>query len=167
MAREVIPEKQNVTNALQGKTYYIDFYQREYVWSKETAEMLLDDIFHLFDIGYAQYKDSDLTQSLIEKYNWYYLNVYITNKVDSRIYIVDGQQRLTTLTLIALKLYHLLNNEKIKNAIKSCIFSSDSFESRFNIDNDKRKDVMQHLLDLKSLRKRHIRKNIKTIQKNT
>lgn len=146
---EVVPNKQNIESALRNKTYYIDFYQREYVWSKNTATTLLDDIFYTFDLGYEQFKDSEITQEVIEKYAWYYLNVYIINKVDSRIYIVDGQQRLTTLTLIALKLYHLVENRTIKDALKPCIFSSNSFGSSFNIDNDKRKNVMEFLLENK------------------
>lgn len=146
VAQEVVPSKQNVTQALKGRKYDIDFYQREYVWSKNTADALLNDIFYVFELGYNQHKDSEISQEVIEKYSWYYLNVYITNKVDSKIYIVDGQQRLTTLTLIALKLYHLVEKEQIKEALKPCIFSSNSFGSHFNMDNDKRKDVMGALL---------------------
>ncbi len=40
-------------------------------------------------------------------YPWYYLNTYVTNVVDGRVYVVDGQQRLTTLALILIKLRHL------------------------------------------------------------
>lgn len=155
VAQEVVPSKQNVTQALKGRKYDIDFYQREYVWSKNTADALLNDIFYVFELGYNQHKDSEISQKVIEKYSWYYLNVYITNKVDSKIYIVDGQQRLTTLTLIALKLYHLVKKEQIKEALKPCIFSSDSFGSHFNMDNDKRKDVMDALLHNKEYKQEY------------
>jgi uncharacterized protein with ParB-like and HNH nuclease domain len=35
------------------------------------------------------------------------LNTYVTNVVEGRVYVVDGQQRLTTLSLILIKLHHL------------------------------------------------------------
>ena len=34
-------------------------------------------------------------------------NTYVTNKVEGKLYVVDGQQRLTTLTLILIKLRQL------------------------------------------------------------
>ena len=41
------------------------------------------------------------------------LNTYVTNTVEGRVFIVDGQQRLTTLTLILIK---LLNKAKQYNS---------------------------------------------------
>ncbi len=107
MAQEIIPDKQSVLSCLKQKVYYVDFYQREYVWTKNTVEVLLNDIFYAFEISYKEHKDEEMSQEVLEKYNWYYLNVFITNKVDGKVFIVDGQQRLSTLTLIATKLYHI------------------------------------------------------------
>lgn len=106
MAQEIIPDKQSVLSCLKQKVYYVDFYQREYVWTKNTVEVLLNDIFYAFEISYKEHKDEEMSQEVLEKYNWYYLNVFITNKVEGKVFIVDGQQRLSTLTLIATKLYH-------------------------------------------------------------
>lgn len=107
MAQEIIPDKQSVLTCLKQKVYYVDFYQREYVWTKNTVEVLLNDIFYAFEISYKEHKDEEMSQEVLEKYNWYYLNVFITNKVEGKVFIVDGQQRLSTLTLIATKLYHI------------------------------------------------------------
>lgn len=107
MAQEIIPDKQSVLSCLKQKVYYVDFYQREYVWTKNTVEVLLNDIFYAFEISYKEHKDEEMSQEVLEKYNWYYLNVFITNKVEGKVFIVDGQQRLSTLTLIATKLYHI------------------------------------------------------------
>ena len=140
------PDKQTIKSCLMGKTYSVDFYQREYVWNKITVETLLNDIFYAFDISYQQHKDSDLTPELLEQFNWYYLNVFITNTIDGKIYIVDGQQRLSTLTLIATKLYHITSNENLKPILKECVFSSGIWGKKFNIDNEKRKRVMDAVL---------------------
>lgn len=146
MSRTIEPDKQSVETCLKQKSYAIDFYQREYVWSKETAETLLNDIFYTFELSYSQFKESEINEKNLEQYNWYYLNVYITNNIEGIKYIVDGQQRLSTLTLIATKLYHLLSEysdlKELQETIKQCIFSYNGFKSIFNIDNDKRYDVM-------------------------
>lgn len=142
MQQTIVPEKQSVENCLKDKSYHVDFYQREYVWSKETALTLLDDIFYHFNLGYEQNKDIEL-KNAIEKYGWYYLNIYITNRIDGKNYIVDGQQRLSTLTLIATKLYHKLSNhDDLKLLLGQCIFSSNGFEKAFNLDPEKRSSVM-------------------------
>lgn len=147
MKHEISPDKQTVESCLKQKSYYVDFYQREYVWSKETVEILLRDIFYEFELSYNIHKDEELTQEVLDLYNWYYMNVFITNKVDGKVYIVDGQQRLTTLTLIATKLYHIIDDENLKDTLKECIFSKDKFKGDiFCIDNEKRKDVMRSIL---------------------
>lgn len=148
MAQEIIPDKQSVLTCLKQKVYYVDFYQREYVWTKNTVEVLLNDIFYAFEISYKEHKDEEMSQEVLEKYNWYYLNVFITNKVDGKVFIVDGQQRLSTLTLIATKLYHITKNDNLRDILRDCIFAKDQFKGNvFCIDNDKRKNVMQCILD--------------------
>ena len=48
MSQTIIPEKQTVEICLKQKNYHIYFYQREYVWNKDTVETLLNDIFYTF-----------------------------------------------------------------------------------------------------------------------
>ena len=103
---DVTPDKQNLNEVFSDTTYHIDFYQRQYKWDDEPVKRLLDDIFYKFNIQYAKHKDSDIdVESLVQKYSWYYLNTYVTNIIDGKVFVVDGQQRLTTLTLILIKLY--------------------------------------------------------------
>lgn len=112
---DIVPGKQNIDSLFSNISYYIDFYQREYKWTKEPVERLLDDIFYKFNIEYSNKEKLALTpsQEVITGYfPWYYLNTYITNVIDGKVYVVDGQQRLTTLTLIAIKLYHLCKTFK-------------------------------------------------------
>lgn len=149
----IVPNNQTVEKCLKQRTYYIDFYQREYVWDKKTVFTLLDDIFYSFELAYQEHKGKDITAEVISKYNWYYLNIYITNTIEGKEYIVDGQQRLTTLCLIAIKLFHLANADKdlfenIIDTLKLCVFGKDKYKGNiFWIDNEKRGKVMQHLLD--------------------
>ena len=147
MQQTITPDKQTVEVCLKNKSYYIDFYQREYVWTKETVEILLKDIFYSFELSYEQYKDAELSPEVIEKFNWYYLNIYITNNIGGKIYVVDGQQRLSTLTLIANKLYHLTTDDDLKESLKACIYGKDKWKGNiFWLDHEKRHDIMDRIL---------------------
>lgn len=147
MQQTIVPDKQTVEACLRQRSYEIDFYQREYVWSKDTVETLLKDIFYTFEISYEEHKDEDLNQKVIQQFNWYYLNVFITSNEDEKVYIVDGQQRLSTLTLIATKLYHLTTNDDLKDTLKECVFAKKKYVGNvFVLDHEKRKDVMNALL---------------------
>ena len=148
MQQTINPDKQTVESCLKNKSYYIDFYQREYVWSKDTVEILLRDIFYAFELSYDNYKEAELTQELLEKFNWYYLNIFITNNINGKVYVVDGQQRLTTLTLIATKLYHITQNEFLKDTLKECIYGRDKWKGNiFRLDHDKRHEIMEKILN--------------------
>ncbi|MBQ9253201.1 MAG: DUF262 domain-containing protein [Bacteroidales bacterium] len=148
MSKEIRAIDHTLEVCLRNKQYYIDFYQREYVWNKQTTETLLNDIWYTFDVSYNEHKDKDLNEATLNLYSCYYLNVFITNEINGKIYIVDGQQRLTTLTLIALKLYHLTTDEIDKDILRECIMKRSSFSGNvFIMDNDKRKSVMQSLYE--------------------
>lgn len=102
---DIQPEKQNLNQAFGSVPYLIDFYQRDYKWTEEPIRRLLDDVFYQFDESYHQHADLEPTpENINARYPWYYLNTYVTNTVAGRVFVVDGQQRLTTLTLFLLKL---------------------------------------------------------------
>lgn len=105
---EIQPDKQNLDQTFSTTVYFIDFYQRDYKWTEEPVKRLLDDIFYQFDEVYAKHSDLEANKENINAcYPWYYLNTYVTNTVGGRVFVVDGQQRLTTLTLILLKLFSM------------------------------------------------------------
>ena len=107
-------KEQNINELFSiNRQYYIDFYQRDYKWRKEHVEKLLEDLFYRFGLEYRPTGDVD--EEAISKYDWYYLNAYVTNEYNGNTYIVDGQQRLTTLTLILIKLYHLSKQWELEN----------------------------------------------------
>src|SRR5205823_14937182 len=94
---DISPDKQNIDRVFSGTVYSIDFYQRDYRWTDEPVLRLLDDIFFKFNERYARHKELDPSvETITAYYPWYYLNTYVTNLVDGRVYVVDGQQRLTT-----------------------------------------------------------------------
>jgi len=110
---KVVSTVKTIEEALSLK-YYIDFYQREYSWDKDNIESLLEDIYYRFDLSYDV--NEEITKDFIKlNYKWYYINTYTVNTIQDRCCLVDGQQRLTTLTLFLIKLYHLANKFSLNN----------------------------------------------------
>lgn len=131
---DIAPDKQNIDRVFSNTAFYIDFYQRDYRWTDEPVLRLLDDIFFKFKEQYARSSDLDpAKETITAHYPWYYLNTYVTNVVDGRVYVVDGQQRLTTLSLILIKLRHLAkaHGSKLAGWIDSKIAGQSGFEQEF------------------------------------
>ena len=138
-----------------NKKYEVDFYQRDYKWNDEKQtfkpiKSLLDDIFYRFNLCYRV--DMDASKEIISQYDWYYLNSYMINSVNGKTFIVDGQQRLTTLTILIINLIHLAGElgieEGVKDFLKSkvCGFSS-SGEKEFWVGFDDRQNTLQNALE--------------------
>jgi uncharacterized protein with ParB-like and HNH nuclease domain len=146
---DISPDKQNIDRVFSNTTYYIDFYQRDYRWTEEPVLRLLDDVFFKFKEKYAKSSELDPAKETITQYPWYYLNTYVTNVVDGRFYVVDGQQRLTTLSLILIKLRHLakLHGSKLEGWIDSKIAGQSGFEQEFWMNHVGHKAAQQALFD--------------------
>jgi len=84
--------------------FTMPLYQRPYSWEKEQAQQLLDDI--LTSINY----DEDEP---------YFLGaiVLIKNEDNPHSEVIDGQQRLTTISILFATLRHVLNHASYKEAL--------------------------------------------------
>lgn len=144
-------------------SYDIDFYQREYKWNKDAVNSLLDDIFSKFDENYNE--NIEISPENIQKFDWYYLNNFMTNEDRGKTYIVDGQQRLTTLTLVLLKLYHLSKTQNLPTYkyIEEMICSTDRRGNiLFKMGFEDRAEVLKDIFD-NSLNYLNIPKSISQI----
>lgn len=148
---DISPDKQNIDRVFSNITYHIDFYQRDYRWTGEPVLRLLDDVFHKFDEHYERLKGKDLDPKpeVVARYPWYYLSTYVTNVVDGRVFVVDGQQRLTTLSLILIKLRHLGKtlDSKVVPWIESKISGHSGFDQEFWMNHVGHKSAQQGLFD--------------------
>lgn len=91
--------------------FVIPIYQRNYDWSVTQCKQLLDDIKH---VGRG-FEDAHFIGSVVYIHD----DIYTSTDI-KELSIIDGQQRLTTLTLIYLAIYHLaieLNDENLKTRI--------------------------------------------------
>lgn len=153
---DVQPDNQNIDRLFSNTTYFIDFYQRQYKWNSEPVERLLEDVFYRFNEQYSIHKLSDIPlDQLIHKYNWYYLNTYVTNKSESngKLYIVDGQQRLTTITLILISLFHRAKkeNSELTDWVQGKIVGQSGFKKNFWMNHEMHLDAMKGLFEGKLL----------------
>lgn len=113
-------KKLSVKDAFKNYYYIVPAYQREYVWSENNVEQLLDDIFDEYNNGG---KDSEyFIGSII-------LSLKEDGVIEDRVCeIIDGQQRLTTLfiTLCAFKnKFAALNDHEKAKTISEVLFSID------------------------------------------
>ena len=147
---DVQPDKQNIDQLFSNTNYYIDFYQRQYKWNEEPVKRLLDDVFYKFNEEHKKYNNLNLPlDQVINKYSWYYLNTYVTNSVDGKLYIVDGQQRLTTLCLMLIKLKNLAKyfGSQLEGWIAQKIVGLAGYKTDFWLNHEAHKKAMQGLLE--------------------
>ncbi len=147
---EIQPDKQNLDRTFSTTVYFIDFYQRDYKWTEEPVKRLLDDVFYAFDEAYAKHGDLEpSTENINARYPWYYLNTYVTNIVGGRVFVVDGQQRLTTLTLVLLKLLSLAKTfgSKTEKWLERKIAGYSGTEHEFWMNHVRHLQVLEGLMD--------------------
>ena len=92
-----------VRELFTGRKYGLDYYQREYTWSEANVTELIDDLATSF---LEDYDDLDEREQ-VASYRPYFLGPIVTSSVKSTRFLVDGQQRLTSLTLLLIHLNHL------------------------------------------------------------
>lgn len=143
-----------------NRSYYIDIYQREYKWTDVQVKTLLNDLEVRFEIG-QRTKDTprEIQQDVLENFEPYFLNTYLTHTSPTATGIVDGQQRMTTILLMLIKLHQIL--QKIDGnpdshgktfkpgALRPLIFEEDDFggATRFKIYNPNREMQLRALVD--------------------
>lgn len=147
---DIQPDKQNIDQTFSTTVYFIDFYQRDYKWTEEPVKRLLDDVFYQFDEAFSKHSALEPNKENINaRYPWYYLNTYVTNTVGGRVFVVDGQQRLTTLTLILLKLSSMAKEFKSKTAgwLERKIAGYAGTEYQFWMNHARHPQVLKGLMD--------------------
>lgn len=126
---------------LQNK-YIVDYFQREYKWQFKHIEQLLIDLEASF---LSNYDGGDEIQDIVGKYNSYYLGpVVICEKGNIRS-IVDGQQRLTSITLLLIYLDNLQKDSDDPEDINQLIFSKKGGRKSYNIEVPDRTKVLDAL----------------------
>ncbi len=119
----------NLFDVLNEQKYTVDYFQREYSWGEKHIEELVTDLTSTF---LNEYNPGDKREKG-ENYNNYYLGPFVVSSKDGKRSIIDGQQRLTSITLFLIYLHNLQKELGYQEKIEPMIFSELRGSKSFNI----------------------------------
>ena len=145
-----IEKTETLSKILANRKFSVDVFQREYRWGQKQIEQMLSDFQSTFEENYDP-NNHDTTDE-VEGYGFYYMgSIICTGTAGASNNIVDGQQRLTSLTLLLIYLNNLQKDESQQAyeqvPIDNLIFSNKFGKRSFNIDVEERKSCFQALFD--------------------
>jgi hypothetical protein len=140
-SREIDGDGRTVRQLLANRKYSIDYYQREYKWQRKQVAELLEDLGAKFLDSY----EADHERDAVADYGHYFLGSIVISDKEGQKFIIDGQQRLTTLTLLLIFLQHQLADPDQKGQIADLIFSLRYGKHSFNLDIPERTACMEAL----------------------
>ena len=143
--QQITGTSRSVRQLLSESRYGLDFYQREYSWEAAQVGELIDDLTGRF---FDEFDPAHERQD-VASYRPYFLGPIVTAQRGGVRYLVDGQQRITTLSLLLIYVRHGLAdaNNGDAQALNSLIFSAAFGKTTFNLDVDEREKCLQAMLD--------------------
>ncbi len=141
--RDIDGKGRTLWELFDNRRYAIDTYQREYKWQTKQLVELIDDLCGKFLEHYERGQERDM----VSKYGHYFLGSIILSQKKGQSYIIDGQQRLTTLTLFLVYLHHrqhkLPDDERVD--VSHLILSKKFGKKSYNIDVPERAPCLDKL----------------------
>lgn len=139
----ITPHYRTVKELLQTQSFSIDEYQREYKWEEKNIVELITDLQEKF---LSCYQAGDSTQK-VSNYESYFLGSIIVSKRNGKSYLIDGQQRVTSLTLLLIYLFRTAKdlNLGLDAQIAPLIYSDNFGQPSFNLDIQERLPVIEAL----------------------
>lgn len=134
-------DDRSVFDVLNERKYTVDYFQREYSWQKKHIEQLVTDLTSTF----MDVHDPENDREAVEHYDNYYLGPFVVCSKNGSKSIIDGQQRLTSLTLFLIFLNNLQKEIEGNESIEPLVFSEKYGKKSFNIHVDERLDCLESL----------------------
>ncbi len=140
MESKIVDSKVYSLKELFSSKFDVDFYQREYVWNRKQIEDLILDLSSEF---MKNWRSGD-SLSKVSGYDPYYMGEIVLSIKGEHNSIIDGQQRITTLTLLLI--YLLQKYGKVegfpKGEIETLIYKDVYGDKKFNLDIEERLECM-------------------------
>lgn len=147
IANNIVAKDRKLSEIFSGQRYKIDFFQREYRWQRSHIEALISDLAISF---LRSYTDGDEIEKY-ESYDCYYMGPLVLCEDKGAMSIVDGQQRLTSFTLLLIYLYHLQSKLDIPEShtkdILSFVFVKKGGKKSLVINVEKREETVISLIE--------------------
>ncbi|WP_341313760.1 DUF262 domain-containing protein [Paraburkholderia sp. IMGN_8] len=107
-----------IENFFTGKTLVIPSYQRDYAWRERNVDDLFDDVEEALEVGGS-----------------HYLGTFILSQSDrsAPVHVVDGQQRLTTLTMLLDVLIEAVDDNHIKQHYRNTFIEHPVTGAKFRV----------------------------------
>ena len=144
---------------MAGRTFAIDFYQREYAWQDRQVRELVEDLTNSFLGGLSS--NADEYES--HRYPHYFLGSIVICHKQGHDYVVDGQQRLTSLSLLLIYLHHQLSDPRDKAEALRLVESRKAGKPTLNLNVPERKTVMRALISGSSFDSENTTESMRTI----
>jgi uncharacterized protein with ParB-like and HNH nuclease domain len=141
LTNKIQANEHNLSQVLENQKYTVDYFQREYNWQKKHIDRLVFDLTSAF---LNEYEDGDKREEGSDC-NTYYLGPFVVSEKEGKRSIIDGQQRLTSLTLLLIFLNHLQKKLGMTEKIEPLIFSEHRGMKSFNIHVEERKLCLESL----------------------
>ena len=131
----------SIRQVLDKVKYIVDFFQREYRWQRKHIEQLIDDLTTKFFANY----DASHERTEVQNYERYYLGPIVLSIKKDGLSIIDGQQRLASVTLLLIYLNNIQKDRKDMVSVKDLIFSEKYSVKSFNLQVEDRKECIESL----------------------
>ena len=141
-----IDKTDTLKKILSGRRFTVDYFQREYRWGQKQIEQMLSD----FQGTFEEYYDPSHDITEVANYGFYYMGCIIcTGGAINKV--IDGQQRLTSLTLLLIYLNNLqkqqIPSEDDRVNLDNMIYDKVLGRKTFNLDVPEREKCMQALFN--------------------
>lgn len=147
IANKIHTKNKTLREVFSGQRYKIDSFQREYRWQRKQVEALLSDLSINF---FNSYKKGDTLEDVVN-YDCYYMGPIVLCEEGNDNSVVDGQQRLTSFSLLFIYLQHLQKQLEIDEDLmvdfNSYLFISKGGRKTLTLNVPSRNDVMRALMD--------------------
>ena len=148
IANKVDAKDKKLFEVFSGQRYKIDIFQREYRWQRTHIESLISDLTTSF---LKSYNEGDSIESC-NSYDCYYMGPIVLCEGDKGdLSIVDGQQRLTSLTLLLIYIDHqqkaLGIDEDVSADIDQYIYVKKGGKKTLVLDIESRNTIIKNLID--------------------
>ena len=145
IANNIVAQQKMLGMMFTDTRYRVDVFQRDFRWQHKQIDALISDLTSSF---YNSYKDGD-TLAAVRNYDCYYMGPVVLCDNDGEMSVVDGQQRLTSFSLLFIYLRHLQRRLKLEDVnyreLNNYIFVLLNGKRTFSLDVPARKKVMDYL----------------------
>lgn len=146
IANKVDAEDKKLNELFSERRYKIDTFQREYRWRRQQVEAMISDLYLSFSRNY-EYGD---TLADVRQYDCYYMGPVVLCDEGVTLSVIDGQQRLTTLSLLFIYMSHLQKSLNIEednfHDLSRYLVVRLAGKKTFVLDVPKRDSVMKFLM---------------------